>query len=160
MSRLLIMGCSQRKLATPGLTPALQRYDGGNFRVLKKFIRENGRPQNLTVLILSAQYGLLLEKDLIEDYDQRMTPRLAASHAEQVAKRLEMLYTSPYAFCEEAFVVLGADYRPAINMDQVRQIATNVSEAIGPMGVQASQLKAWLATLPTASLSSKFRKKP
>lgn len=70
---LLIVGCSQRKRSDPGLLPAIERYDGVNFRVLRKAKREGYWPANLDVLILSTKYGLIKPETPIEDYDLRMT---------------------------------------------------------------------------------------
>lgn len=38
--RLLILSCSQRKRSTSNLLPAIERYDGPAFQVLRKFLRE------------------------------------------------------------------------------------------------------------------------
>ena len=58
MTRLLIMACSARKRATEDLLPAIDRYDGPAFRVLRKYLSHAERP-GLTVMILSAKYCLL-----------------------------------------------------------------------------------------------------
>lgn len=52
---LLIVSCSQRKRSDLGLLPAIERYDGVYFRLLRKAQREGYWPENLDVLILSAQ---------------------------------------------------------------------------------------------------------
>src|SRR5256885_14806426 len=70
---LLIVTCSQRKRAYPELLPALERYDGIFFRILRKARREGNWPDNLDVLIISAKYGLLELDTSIEKYDLRMT---------------------------------------------------------------------------------------
>jgi hypothetical protein len=59
---LLILGCSQRKRPDSGLLPAIERYDGVNFRILQKAKREEYLPENLDILILSAKYGLIEAK--------------------------------------------------------------------------------------------------
>jgi queuine/archaeosine tRNA-ribosyltransferase len=50
---------TQRKRPEQGLLPAIERYDGVHFRVLRKAKREGYWPRNLEVLIVSAKYGLL-----------------------------------------------------------------------------------------------------
>ena len=78
MSRqLLVLGCSQTKRETPGLLPAIDRYDGSPYKVLRKYLREHEWPTNLSVAILSAKYGLIGGFTGIEDYDERMTPEKA-----------------------------------------------------------------------------------
>jgi cytoplasmic iron level regulating protein YaaA (DUF328/UPF0246 family) len=59
MPRLLILACSARKRLDRSALPAIERYDGVNFRILKKLQREHAFPHDLDVLILSAKYGLL-----------------------------------------------------------------------------------------------------
>ena len=55
---MLILACSRRKRLDEGLLPAIDRYDGSAFRVLRRFLRERpaGAPD---VLILSAKHGLI-----------------------------------------------------------------------------------------------------
>jgi|SRR5215210_261396 len=38
---MLILACSQRKRLDKKLLPAVERYDGAAFRVLRRFLREN-----------------------------------------------------------------------------------------------------------------------
>ena len=44
---LLIVSCSQRKRLDPGLLLALDRYDGGHFRILRKAQREGQWPETM-----------------------------------------------------------------------------------------------------------------
>jgi hypothetical protein len=69
---LLLLGCSGRKRATKGKLPALELYDGVNFRVLRTFLNERGWPPGLCIKILSAKHGFIDAADLIEFYDQRL----------------------------------------------------------------------------------------
>ena len=74
LDRLLILGCSQKKRPDSGLLPALTRYDGPMFRVLRKFLREcPGEAQGLEIYILSAEFGLIPASQPIPNYDRRMT---------------------------------------------------------------------------------------
>jgi hypothetical protein len=41
-AHLLLIGCSNRKRALTGRRPALELYDGVNFRVVRKFLHERG----------------------------------------------------------------------------------------------------------------------
>src|SRR5438874_2572283 len=69
---LLILGCSDRKRAAKSKLPALDLYDGVNFRVLRAFLNQQGWPPGLCIKILSAKYGLIDATALIETYDQRL----------------------------------------------------------------------------------------
>ena len=53
---LLILACSQRKLDNKELLPAIERYDGGSYRVIRKAQREKCNLDNIEILILSAKY--------------------------------------------------------------------------------------------------------
>jgi hypothetical protein len=77
MLRLLVLSCSQRKTLTKGPVPAINRYDGPAFRVLRKYRREIHDPF-LTVVVLSAKHGLIGAERSIAYYDSRIT-RAAAS---------------------------------------------------------------------------------
>ncbi len=58
--RLLILSCSQRKSESLERLPAIERYNGPLFFVLRRFIREcPGQARHLDVYILSAAYGLI-----------------------------------------------------------------------------------------------------
>ncbi len=61
MKRCLIIGCSKSKIKSPGHMPALQRYDGPSFRVLRRFLAAESSPHaegKVDVFILSAEFGL------------------------------------------------------------------------------------------------------
>src|ERR1700693_6189826 len=87
MNRLLIVACSKRKKPTNKQMPAIERYDGPAFRVLRKFLREQQGPVP-RVLILSGKYGLIDAVTPIRDYDFRMTPATADALRPAVLKRL------------------------------------------------------------------------
>ena len=58
--RLLILSCSQRKHTSLDPLPAIERYDGPLFKVLRRFLRESShQARDLDVFILSAAYGLI-----------------------------------------------------------------------------------------------------
>lgn len=69
---LLIIACSGRKRTDSGLLPAIARYDGGHFRVLRKARTDGYLSNYLDVLILSAKYGLIEACKPIANYEQRM----------------------------------------------------------------------------------------
>lgn len=140
---LLIMACSQRKCVTPGVLPALQRYDGVYFRVLRKVRRECYWPAKLDVLIVSAKYGLVEADTPIAHYDVRMTreratylrPLVVPVLAERIASRA---YT-------EIFLNMGKTYHTAINgwdVSLTRDIT--IVYAKGGIGRKASQMRTWL----------------
>src|ERR671937_639945 len=86
--RLLIVACSRRKRADPGLLPAIERYDGPAYRVLRRYLRQHPS-QPPDVLILSAELGLVLHTQPIPAYDRLMTPQRARELLPIVCGELE-----------------------------------------------------------------------
>lgn len=112
---LLLMGCSERKHQKPGLVPALDLYDGVNYRVIRKARRDGYWPAP-QVVIVSAKYGVLDPQTLIERYDQRMTPKRAQALQQQVGTQLDaFLMQRCY---DEVFINLGKSYLLALATSQ------------------------------------------
>jgi cytoplasmic iron level regulating protein YaaA (DUF328/UPF0246 family) len=72
---LLIIACSQRKLADDDLLLAIVSYNGGQFRSLRKAQREGYWLKNIDVLILSAKYGLIDAYKPIANYEHKMSKK-------------------------------------------------------------------------------------
>jgi cytoplasmic iron level regulating protein YaaA (DUF328/UPF0246 family) len=140
---LLIVACSQRKRSDPGLLPAIERYDGVNFRVLRKAKREGYWPENLDVLILSAKYGLLKPDALIEYYDLQMTRNRALALQPQVSTELD-IYLAQTDY-REIFINLGQTYLIALaSSEEIPRLAERMIYATGGIGGKMSQMKQWL----------------
>lgn len=107
MPRLLVLSCSRKKRASPDLLPAVERYDGPAFRVLRRFLAQH-RPDVPDLLILSARYGAIGPEERIPLYDQRLTPGHIPALQPSVVKTLErQLRLKPY---DEAFMYGGPHY--------------------------------------------------
>jgi hypothetical protein len=139
---LLIMACSQRKQPTSGLLPALDRYDGGNYRLLRKARREGYWPESLKVLILSARYGLIEASTPIENYEWRMNQERARELRQQTLHSLHA-YAQQNTF-REVYVELGQDYSPVIG--DISEIFKNstVIYGSGRIGKRLANLKQWI----------------
>jgi hypothetical protein len=118
---LLIVTCSQRKRSNRELLPALERYDGIFFLILRKAQREGYLPDKLDVMIISAKYGLLEPDTAIETYDQRMT----VAQAKQLKPVVAPLLTQRVAAQPYAEIFLNVD-------------------ATGGIGQRARQMRCWL----------------
>jgi len=139
MSDLLLLACSARKRDEPSTPiPAIERYDGVFFRVLRKWLRGTIKP-NLDVLIVSAQFGLIDCTTPIPDYDRRMTPGRALELASNVKADFRS-FTAQRRY-RRIFVNLGEDYRPAVG--GVKDL-DNAVWAEGAIGKRARQMKRWL----------------
>jgi hypothetical protein len=138
--QLLVLGCSQTKRETPGLLPAIDRYDGSPYRVLRNYLREREWPSNLSVAILSARYGLVGGITRIADYNERMTPSKALELAPQCAQTL-------IAWAEDHNSVhfsLGKDYLPAVTPAIEKDLRGKAEVFDGPIGMKLSQIKGLL----------------
>lgn len=140
--RLLILSCSQRKRSDPGLLPAIERYDGPAFRVLRRFLREQTDRAGLDVFVLSAVYGLVPANCPIAEYDQVMTPQWAAELNDEVLAVFANLIRTRYT---ELCLAMSAKYLIALEGWPVLiPLGVSVMVADGPQGVKLAQLKRWL----------------
>jgi hypothetical protein len=143
MKRCLVLSCSQAKQGEAPLLPALERYDGPAFRVVRRFLREApSELQNVDVFILSAEYGMIAADQQISDYDRRMTHDRALELREQICSTIrEKIAPVGYS---EIFISLGRDYRAALNGCQILQSVGNVVLSRAPLAKKLTELKAWL----------------
>lgn len=135
--QLLVLGCSQTKREAPGLLPAIDRYDGSSYRVLRSYLREREWPSDLSVAILSAKYGLVGGITRIEDYDERMTPSKALGLAPQCAQTLSAWEEDH----SNIYFSLGKDYLPAVNPAIEQNLRDKAKVFEGPIGMKLSQIK-------------------
>jgi len=106
-------------------------------------MREGRWPQNLDLLILSAEYGLTDPDQFIRPYDRRMTPQRAAELAGKVAGVLRMrLSRITY---DEIFVNAGKDYLPALSfLEELGNVSLVVRYAEGGIGKKMAAMKRWI----------------
>jgi len=141
MPRLLILACSARKRLDRSALPAIERYDGVNFRILKKLQREHAFPHDLDVLILSAKYGLLRPETPIEVYNLKMTEARAAELCARVSCDLDRhLREKKY---DSIFVNLGKTYLNALALSRKLK-QCKVQYATGGIGSKMKKMKAWI----------------
>jgi hypothetical protein len=154
--QLLIVACSASKREGQGALPALSLYDGVNFRVIRKFLGEQGWPPGLCIKILSAKYGLLDATDLIETYDERLTATKAGAIRKSILNQL-----SQSGRFQSVFVNLGRDYLPAIDGIEHVFSGCQLEYAGGGIGSKMKAMKRWLEGLAnrTASLRGQRSKR-
>ena len=142
--RLLLLGCSQKKRTGSENLPAIERYDGPLFRVLRKYIRENSNKVSLLdVYILSAKFGLIAAERLIPNYDLKMTPEHAqAFHTEVANSFCQVVARGIY---DEVLINLGKTYHQAVEgYEHAVPSQTKVRLSDGSMGRRQAQLYDWL----------------
>lgn len=143
--RLLILACSATKRRDVRLLPALDRYAGPSFRVLRRWLRDHpGRATLLDVYVLSAEFGLFPAVQPIPDYDRRMTTARAEELRPHVALALHSLVTTTSYVA--IGVSMGRRYRLALagNEQLLRPALVVLSEEGAGIGAQLAALKQWL----------------
>lgn len=153
MKQLIILSCTKHKRHDRVPLPAVDRYDGPAFRLLRRF-REH-RLEVPDVYVLSARYGLIHYEEPISDYDQRMTLQRAQELRPQISEALRLLLekssvdkqtSSRILFCTgKIYFALLKSCMPA---------GVLYEHAEGPPGKKLSKLKQWLYG---ASLESQLR---
>lgn len=144
--RILVLACSATKRADAGLLPAIERYDGSAFRVLRRFRERGGAMPK--VWIFSAKFGLIPGDKPIPDYDQRMNAQMKGAWIWQGGPwRLtwrELLLAHDTG--SDLFVTAGKDYRDVLTSwrDSCPSVVKEYPHAIGGVGEQLGQLKRWL----------------
>jgi len=145
MNYLLILSCSKRKLKNPTPMLALERYDGVNYRVIKKLKRSGKFPKNLDIVIISVKYGFLRAMDLIGYYELLMTEQQALKLRFDVLNELEEFFKDKNY--EEIFVNLGKTYLLAIDgFERFLPEKTKVVYAEGGIGQKMKEMKEWLVS--------------
>ena len=144
MKRLLILGCSERKVPAPKPVSAWQLYDGPAFQVVKAWSQGLHPVAGLDVRILSARYGLISPLLTIPTYDQRMTPERARELRDEV--RADLGVVCPPGYYGEVFLMLGKNYLEAVGPLDVFGGAWVIVPA-GGIGEKLGELKRWLHSM-------------
>ena len=141
--RLLIVGCSHRKRPNPAPTPAIERYDGPLYQVIRKFRRSDQDSSSLDIYILSARHGLISSYRPIPLYDQRMTLERANELAPHtLLKFVDLLTKENYRYVH---LSLGINYMRCLpGYESVLPQDTEVTISKGSMGERQYLLKHWL----------------
>lgn len=144
--RLLILSCSQRKRPDEGLLPAVKRYDGPAFRILRRFLSEN--PSRAPdILILSAEHGLIPHDLPITLYDRKMTPARARELRPLVLAELECI-ADAHSF-QETLIFAGQQYLTALSGANALLVpGLNARACAGVLGRKLAELHDWLYGSP------------
>jgi hypothetical protein len=142
VDRLLILSCSERKATAPDRLPAIDRYDGPAFRVLRKYLRD-GLPGVPTVLILSAKYGLIAAERRIPWYNQRLSASSAKTLRPGVLETARcVLGSRPW---RSVAVCAGKEYRSALDgLAELLPQGAHMHLLAGGLGKRLTALRDWL----------------
>lgn len=137
--QLLVQSCSETKVDTKTAVPALERYDGYFYKIIKKAIDEGQFDSAIDICCLSAEHGLIDADEPIEPYDRRMDEERAAALRSDVVESLRAKISD--GEYEQVIVNTGAVYRRALE-----GFATDLSVDVvhldgGGIGQKGHQLK-------------------
>lgn len=105
--RLLLISCSATKCGGPLTMPAIERYDGPKFRVLRKFLAEAGADVP-DIRILSAAHGLIAADYPLANYNVELGKKSADVMA---SSRIHSAgFAELCAGYDEVFVMAGGLY--------------------------------------------------
>lgn len=153
--RLLILSCSKRKRSDESLLPAIERYDGPFFRVLRRYLwtcsaADSGSQEQPETFILSAEFGLISAHQPIPFYEHRMTAERAEALRPDVLNTVRHLLAPGQSY-HELFLCLGQEYHHALEgWERWRPPDLAVRCAHGSIGVRQAQLRDWLYGTPPA----------
>ena len=144
--RLIILSASQRRSTDPQPLPAIERYQGVFFRVVKKYLRQ-GKLKNADIIIVSERYGVLqadeevpyhtpfqgkltLSKQMLEEINQK-----------NLAKLKSIFSKTRYS---EIIVVCGREFQELIKgFEELTDAKVVLCKGRGP-GPKAQNLKQWI----------------
>src|SRR5438105_664375 len=139
---LILLGCSERKRNSSRHLPALDRYDGPTFRVLRSHVNSSPK-ESISLCVLSAKWGLVDGFTLIPRYDRslsrmRESDRLALQLKVESQWRTILRSLPPLA---RAFVSVGREYWPMVETTVLPTLTgIQVDVASGGIGGRASRL--------------------
>ncbi len=139
--RLLLISCSRQKRQTRSRLPAIERYDGPAFRVLRRYMkgRTDGQPE---VLILSAKWGLISGDTPLPNYNCRMTTRRAGEMRPLLSAQLRKILGSHAC---EVFVAMDDAYWRVINLQELSEMeGIRIYSTRGGRGRRLAGLYDWL----------------
>jgi hypothetical protein len=138
----LILSCSRSKRPGSDPLPAVERYDGPAFRVLRRYLREADTSPP-AVRIISAEFGLLAPQDRVGLYDRRMTPQ-RAEELEPAVRAAFQPFVQTIRF-DDLMVVASDIYVAAMtNCWPMLEASVTVHVPSGSIGRRVSQLRDWL----------------
>ena len=146
---LLILGGSDKKIENFRQVPALEVYDGPNYQVLRKFLRENGWPPGLMIKIISAKYGIIDATTLIEPYDERLDKETAEKMRPTVMQSLKEV--KEVGLPTSVFINLGKDYQPAISCIMTLFGSDKITDLEGGIEKKQQAMEKWLHDLPNST---------
>jgi len=159
---LLLISCSASKRQDGGLLPAMERYTGIVYDLVRQARREGAWPAGVRVQIVSAEYGLIDENFLLPFYDRLMTEERGRELQPTVGARLDALLRKTPV--QEVYINMGKNYRLTLAAShEITRLCKEgrVRVAPGGIGVKRKSTREWLYSLHAMEMAeciSKIRR--
>lgn len=141
--RLLVIACSGSKKDSAELMPAIDRYDGPMWKVLRSFTQGKLMSEiEMDIYALSAEYGLIPATQPIPWYDRIMTEERAKELHNRALGELSYLLGKNYS---QVCFALSQLYLLALHgWENAIPQGLTVTITDGPMATKLGQLRSWL----------------
>lgn len=141
--RLLILKCSSSKRGPDELVPAIERYDGPLWQVLRAYLRKQGLwSSDLDIYGLSAEFGLIPAQRAIPLYERTMDSGRAYELNPQVLATFQTLMERQY---DQLCLGVSQRYLAALAGWEAHVPSTTVvTTTDGTAAIKLGQLRAWL----------------
>jgi hypothetical protein len=140
---LLVLGCSRTKRKTEKPLPAIERYDGPTFRMVRRLYFD-GLHLDVDLMIFSARFGLVRPSAMIPRYDLSLKDGPSTPEAKAASWRLEeAIRRCGY---REVFLAMGKKYSSALDGFSEQLTTCRILVPSGPIGRQMHQVRRWLLT--------------
>ena len=117
---------------------AMDAYRGPMFQVINKAKKENRWNSNIELGIISAKYGFLRDKDLIEYYDKKMSRKLALLHRRQIQTRIKEWHSEEHFSL--IYILMGKIYLESVeNLENIIKTEIKI-ESMQGLGIGQKKL--------------------
>ena len=142
MNRTLILSCSQSKRIDKADLPAIQRYDGPNFRLLRRYLKQTD--DDLDIYILSARFGLITHQTSIPYYEQKLRYSRIEELRENISKQKQEVFFKSHER-KPFFINLGKNYLQVFEpVFEGLVNNSNTTFACGSSGKRLAEMYDWL----------------
>ena len=149
--RRLILACSRKKVHNDTMLPAIVRYDGPMFRVLRNYSETSN--EELEIYILSAKFGLIQHTRKIPYYDQKLTAKETDKLKAKVINQAKRLFADEKSRRHKTFVSVGKTYWNVLEpVFEFLDDDSLIKTASGSSGKRLAELHDWLYISESALL--------
>jgi len=141
MRRLIIVSASQRRITDPSPLPAIDRFDGVYFRILRKHLKD-GKLKDADILVVSDRHGVIKATDVVP-YHPPSDKIKVEEHARISNVKIIEGIAKKTAY-SEIYVICGKDFQGFIKgFEEFANTTVTYCQGRG-LGPKARSLKDWI----------------